>query len=85
MPMLVLVNVCVCLKAQRKSSVSQIHAGAKQSHQLLLVVSDVPLHDLFTGAQQTLKRLDVYYCKDTHTRDYKCFQTVKHMLDSHTD
>lgn len=44
-------------------SVSQVHAGAEQSHQLLLVVGDVPLHDLLTGAQETLKRLDVYYCR----------------------
>lgn len=44
-------------------SVSQVHAGAKQGHQLLLVVGDVPLHDLLTGAQQALKRLHVYYCR----------------------
>lgn len=44
-------------------SVSQVHAGAEQSHQLLLVVGDVPLHDLLTGAQETLERLDVYYCR----------------------
>lgn len=42
-------------------SVSQVHAGAKQSHQLLLIVGDVPLHDLLTGAQEALKCLDVYY------------------------
>lgn len=45
-------------------SVSQVHAGAKQGHQLLLIVGDVPLHDLLTGAQQALKRLHVYYCGD---------------------
>lgn len=60
--------VFVCVKEGTDGgvggSVSQVHAGAKQSHQLLFIVGDVPLHDLLTGTQEALKRLNVYYCKD---------------------
>lgn len=58
-------NSCkfACVRHRGGWSVSQVHAGAKQSYQLLLVVGDVPLHDLLTGTQQTLKRLNVYYWK----------------------
>lgn len=59
------VSVCVFVvegtEGGMGGSVSQVHAGAKQSHQLLLIVGDVPLHDLLTGAQEALKCLDVYY------------------------
>lgn len=54
------VNLRVCVRHGEGWSF-QVHAGAEQSHQLFLVVGDVPLHDLLTGTQQTLKRLDVYY------------------------
>lgn len=50
-------------------SVSQVHAGAEQGHQLLLIVRDVPLHDLLTGAQEALKCLHVYYCRDERERE----------------
>lgn len=52
-------------------SVSQVHAGAEQSHQLLLIVGDVPLHDFLTGAQEALKRLHVYYCTQRRKRKKK--------------
>ena len=39
--------------------VFQVHTGAEQRHQLVFILGDVPLHDVHTGAQQTLKRLDV--------------------------
>lgn len=45
--------------------VSQVHAGTKEGYQLLLIVGDVSLHDLLTGAQEALERLDVYYCRET--------------------
>lgn len=52
-------------------SVSQVHAGAKQGHQLFLIVSDVPLHDLLTGAQEALKCLHIYYCRKREERDVR--------------
>ena len=39
----------------------QIYTRTKQSYQLVLVLGNVPLHNLLTGTQQTLKRLNVYY------------------------
>ena len=64
----VCVCVCVCVVEGTEGgvggSVSQVHAGAEQGHQLLLIVGDVPLHDLLTGAQEALKRLYVYYCRE---------------------
>lgn len=39
--------------------VFQVYTGAKQRHQLVFVLGDIPLHDVHTGAQQTLKSLDV--------------------------
>jgi len=53
-------------------SVSQVHAGAEQGHQLLLIVGDVPLHDLLTGSQEALKRLNVYYCTDGECSGFVC-------------
>lgn len=60
----------------RGGSVSEVHTGAEQRHQLLLVVSDVPLHDFFTRAQQPLERLDVYYCTETNTQKNISFITA---------
>lgn len=40
--------------------VDQIHAGAKHLHQLLLVVGDVPLHDVHAGPQQPLECLHIH-------------------------
>lgn len=63
------VSLCLCIRCVIKGteggvggSVSQVHARAEQSHQLLLIVGDVPLHDLLTGAQEALECLHVYYC-----------------------
>ncbi len=39
----------------------QIDTGAKQCHQLVFILGNVPLHDVHTGSQQTLKSLDVNY------------------------
>lgn len=69
--------MCVCVGVFVKEgteggvggSVSEVHAGAEQSHQLLLIVGDVPLHDLLTGAQEALKRLHVYYCTERRRRE----------------
>ena len=43
--------------------VFQVITGAKQRHQLVLVLRDVPLHDVHAGSQQALKSLDVNYWK----------------------
>lgn len=42
----------------------QVNTGAKQCHQLVFILADVPLHDFHTRAQQTLKSLDIYYYGD---------------------
>lgn len=71
------VCVCVCLciiegtEGGVGGSVSQVHAGAKQGHQLFLIVSNVPLHDLLTGAQEALKCLHIYYCRKREERDVR--------------
>ena len=77
MSVCVCVCVCVCVKEGTEGgvggSVSQVHAGAEQSHQLLFIVRNVPLHDLLTGAQEALKRLHVYYCENrSYTIHFNC-------------
>lgn len=63
-------------------SVPQVHAGAEQGHQLLLIVGDVPLHDLLTGTQEALKRLNVYYCThgERETKDVTCVRVESSRL-----
>lgn len=61
-----------CVRHGQSLSVSEIHAGAEQSHQLLFVMSNVSLHDLHTRAQQALKRLNIDHCK-THTHQCQAY------------
>lgn len=65
-----------CVRHGQSLSVSEIHAGAKQSHQLLFVVSNVPLHDLHTRAQQALKRLHINHCKTKKQKHINAKRTV---------
>ena len=41
--------------------VCDVHGGAKQLHQLLLVVLKVALHDVHTRTEETLKRSHIQY------------------------
>lgn len=59
-------SLVLCECEVRCVSVFEVDAGAEDGQQLLLVLLDVPLQDLLTGAQQTLERLHVDHC-DTHT------------------
>lgn len=38
-----------------------LSATPKQAHQLLLIVSNVPLHDVHAGTQQSLKGFDIHH------------------------
>lgn len=79
--------VCQCMRVCVKEgtedgvggSVSQVHARAEQSHQLLLIVGDVPLHDFFTGTQEALKSLHVYYCRERE-REVKYYLSATQTL-----
>lgn len=52
-----------CVRHGQSLLVSEIHAGAEQSHQLLFVMSNVPLHYFHTRAEQALKCLHINHCK----------------------
>ena len=45
----------------RRVVVVNVGVTSEQRGQLLVVVDDVPLHDVHAGAQQTLKRLHVHH------------------------
>ncbi len=50
-------------------SVFEVDAGSEHSQQLLLVLRDVPLQKLLTGAQQTLEGLHIDHCNARTTRE----------------
>ncbi len=50
-------------------SVFEVDAGSEHSQQLLLVLRDVPLQKLLTGAQQTLEGLHIDHCNARTPRE----------------
>lgn len=58
----------------------QIYTGAKQCHQLVFILGDVSLHDVHTGAQQTLKRLNVDDWKEES--QFQIISSLFHVMDS---
>jgi hypothetical protein len=58
-----IVFVCDISYKDNYTLMFQIYTRTKQSYQLVLILGNVPLHNLLTGTQQTLKCLNVYYCK----------------------